>query len=383
MTAKARVSKRGQRFTRTTENMLRVAVRNELSQGYQIIALHELNLSPRNDDLLLCTTTASRDLLLAQAFAVFLIMAVISGLVYLGALLCRPRTSQPAPPAQEPTWMPIRVLATFVALEWLMALCGATLGSGLQAAGLNSIHALLILQVSIYVIVLVALSLTLPHLIEPCLAVVRRPLKTSPASSPEAEANTDTTLSLANTDATASCASAPAAPLVYTAPPALTPASAFGLGPLHVRHALTGFAGFGLALLFLAVANLVVTWFLGHSPYSSNQILPILTNTSPGEWVFLSLQIVVLGPIFEEILFRGFLFGALRQSLRPWGAGLLSALVFSLTHGDPQAIVALTVLGVILAFLYQRSHSLWPAIIAHGLWNGMTTAIMAFTFLAH
>jgi membrane protease YdiL (CAAX protease family) len=85
---------------------------------------------------------------------------------------------------------------------------------------------------------------------------------------------------------------------------------------------------------------------------------------------------VLAAPFFEEVLFRGVLFAGLRDSLGPWTAGLASSMLFALLHSDPQALLVLTALGGIFAALYHKTGSLWPAILAHSLWNGATVAAM-------
>lgn len=89
---------------------------------------------------------------------------------------------------------------------------------------------------------------------------------------------------------------------------------------------------------------------------------------------------VVLAPLSEEILFRGFLFGGLRKSLPFWVAALIPSVIFGSLHlvGATNVAVALqlAVLGVIFCFLYERTNSIWPAIGLHGLNNAL-----AFAFL--
>lgn len=80
--------------------------------------------------------------------------------------------------------------------------------------------------------------------------------------------------------------------------------------------------------------------------------------------------IVWVGPFFEELVFRGFLYGTLRGRLGPTAAGFLSAGIFSLVHGYGLAGF-LTVFwsGVVFAWIYERSGSLWPCVAAHGAGN--------------
>lgn len=87
---------------------------------------------------------------------------------------------------------------------------------------------------------------------------------------------------------------------------------------------------------------------------------------SPG-WFF--LVGAVLAPFVEEVFFRGFLFQGFRASYG-WVKGmLLSSLIFGFAHLDPAALFPTFLLGCVLAFLYQRTNSLWPSVIVHVLVN--------------
>lgn len=77
----------------------------------------------------------------------------------------------------------------------------------------------------------------------------------------------------------------------------------------------------------------------------------------------------VVAPLVEEIFFRGFVFAGLRGR---WGwpqAALASAGLFALAHLLSTLILPIFILGIIFAFLYQVSGSIWPAILMHMLTN--------------
>lgn len=84
--------------------------------------------------------------------------------------------------------------------------------------------------------------------------------------------------------------------------------------------------------------------------------------------------IVIAAPITEETLFRGLLFGALRSRTPFWVAAALSGILFGsvhLTSGDVAVAGLLSFLGVILAWLYERTGSLGPPIVLHMVNNGI------------
>lgn len=93
------------------------------------------------------------------------------------------------------------------------------------------------------------------------------------------------------------------------------------------------------------------------------------------------LLVGVLSPIAEELLFRGVLFAWLRRHTGFWIAGVLSALVFAGAHGIPDIILPTAILGLLFAWIYERTGSLWPAMLAHVAHNLLVTGVMLPTML--
>lgn len=89
--------------------------------------------------------------------------------------------------------------------------------------------------------------------------------------------------------------------------------------------------------------------------------------------------LAVWTPITEEIFFRGFIFAGLVPRLGIWGAMAASAVVFSLFHMDLGVLIPIFITGFLLAWLYRRTGSLWPGIVAHAGQNGL--ALVAAIFL--
>lgn len=82
----------------------------------------------------------------------------------------------------------------------------------------------------------------------------------------------------------------------------------------------------------------------------------------------------VIAPICEEMLFRGFIFTALRNWKGPWPAAFLTALIFGAVHSTSAPAVdllPLAALGFVLCLLYKATGSLYPCIAAHALNNSI------------
>ena len=85
------------------------------------------------------------------------------------------------------------------------------------------------------------------------------------------------------------------------------------------------------------------------------------------------LLIVVAAPISEEVCFRGFLFGGLRERLPRLAAALISATIFGALHATTgiSAVPPLIFFGFVLALLYERTGSIVPGILLHMLNNSV------------
>ncbi len=83
------------------------------------------------------------------------------------------------------------------------------------------------------------------------------------------------------------------------------------------------------------------------------------------------LSLVILTPLTEEVLMRGFMFRNLNRVFGFTVAALVSAAVFGLLHGQVNLFIDTFVLGLVLAWLVNKTNSLWPAIGLHMLKNSI------------
>jgi membrane protease YdiL (CAAX protease family) len=79
-----------------------------------------------------------------------------------------------------------------------------------------------------------------------------------------------------------------------------------------------------------------------------------------------------MAPLAEETIFRGFMFGTIRQYWGRWPALIISASVFALIHGHIPALPGLFILAIFLSLVYERTGSLWAPIMLHAIFNAVT-----------
>lgn len=94
--------------------------------------------------------------------------------------------------------------------------------------------------------------------------------------------------------------------------------------------------------------------------------------------IIVGVYVVILTPIFEELIIRGILFNRLRYTLPFYVANIIQALVFGIYHLNLiQGIYAFG-FGLVLGYVYEKTRTLWASILVHMLINGSAFLIMMF-----
>jgi membrane protease YdiL (CAAX protease family) len=150
----------------------------------------------------------------------------------------------------------------------------------------------------------------------------------------------------------------------------------FGFRRIGLRAGVLAFVLGLLAMPLMAVTGAGVQRILGRSLES-----PQLQFLAPDgfSWTIVVGMILIgglLAPLAEEILFRGLLYGWLRRFMGLIPAALLSAAVFGLVHGMLPVMAAAFVVGLMLAYVYERTGSLWASAIVHATQNCLAMTIM-------
>ena len=80
----------------------------------------------------------------------------------------------------------------------------------------------------------------------------------------------------------------------------------------------------------------------------------------------------IAAPIFEEIMFRGFLLPSLTRYVSVTNAIIISGFIFAVAHLSLSEVLPLATLGIVLGFVYTRSRNLLAPMLLHCLWNSGT-----------
>lgn len=148
---------------------------------------------------------------------------------------------------------------------------------------------------------------------------------------------------------------------------------------LDVGYAL---AGAPVYFMMLIVAGGLAAVFFGVN-LDQEQEIGFDRVVSNADMVLAFVSLVVVPPIVEEVLFRGYLYTGLRTKLGFVATALIVSAMFALPHALASsdgflwvAVIDTFVLSLVLCYLREKTGALWAAIALHALKNGA-----AFVFL--
>ncbi len=137
-----------------------------------------------------------------------------------------------------------------------------------------------------------------------------------------------------------------------------------------------------LPVVFLSLASAALVGIvlgLPPPPEVGHDMLVVMQDSgSPLATVMMFTSAILIAPVTEEVLFRGLVQSSLRGALPPLVVVLLASGIFTVVHVGgvaPHTIPGLFVLGVVLGWVYERSGSLMPCIIAHAGFNALNVAM--------
>lgn len=130
---------------------------------------------------------------------------------------------------------------------------------------------------------------------------------------------------------------------------------------------------YGLLIFILSVANLVPgfdleqTQAIGYEAANSWQL------------VLAFIGLVVVPPLAEETLFRGFLYRGLASKWPKVWAALVASLLFAVVHWQWNVGIDVFVLSMVMILLYEKTKNLWVCVALHGIKN-LIAFLVLFVF---
>jgi len=162
----------------------------------------------------------------------------------------------------------------------------------------------------------------------------------------------------------------------------LNPADLFGLRQMHPLRAA------GMALTFMVPTLIVVlglsvgvnAWMQSFWPEVGAQdtVEAFRTSKDPAAKAMLVVAAVLVAPLVEETIFRGFIYGVLKRFTDGFFAAVCSALLFAVVHFHAGSLFPLAVLALMFCAAYEITGSLLVPMVMHSLFNSTSIALMIF-----
>ena len=135
-------------------------------------------------------------------------------------------------------------------------------------------------------------------------------------------------------------------------------------------------AGFVVYFISSSIIALVISHLIPGFDVNQVQETGFENLTQRYEYIAAFIALVVLAPVAEEILFRGYLYGKLKKYVPVWVAIIVTSALFGAVHGHWNVALDVFVLSIVLCSLREVTGNIWAGILLHMLKNGI-----AFYFL--
>lgn len=140
------------------------------------------------------------------------------------------------------------------------------------------------------------------------------------------------------------------------------------------RKAFTGsntLAILGIALFGQFAINLILRGFQIVLPSIFRQYEELAKNfdlntINPAVMLFI---VCLLGPLAEEVLFRGLIYAKLRRGFSMWPAAVISGVLFGIYHMNWVQGIYAAIFGIILAYIYEKTQTIWGSCLLHVAFN--------------
>jgi len=147
---------------------------------------------------------------------------------------------------------------------------------------------------------------------------------------------------------------------------------------LNIKYGVTAYVG--LIPILLGVTLVAAALFkIFNIPVEPQQVVEMLKEeTKTPSLIYMVVFASFLGPFMEEIFFRGFVYGALRKKIGVLGSILASAVFFAYVHANMASFMPILSLGILLAYIYEKTGSLVSSVTVHIMHNSFMLVFLLF-----
>lgn len=130
-----------------------------------------------------------------------------------------------------------------------------------------------------------------------------------------------------------------------------------------------------IVTLFGCGYSFVSSWALGMIPFPESMMESFKMShdtLSLGNPIVNFISVGILGPIVEEVFFRGLIYTRLKEGMSTIVAAILSAIMFGVMHGEIIWMLHAFVVGLVFVWVFEKTKSLLPCIVIHVVNNSIS-----------
>lgn len=147
---------------------------------------------------------------------------------------------------------------------------------------------------------------------------------------------------------------------------------------VNIRYGTLAYIGL-VPVLALAMFSTEYLFKMFNMPIEPQPVLMMLKNENHiPSLVYMGFFASILGPVMEEIFFRGFAYGVFKKRLGIFWGIVLSALFFAYIHSNLASFFPIFCLGVLLAYIYEKTGSLISSMTVHIIHNSLSLLFLLF-----
>jgi membrane protease YdiL (CAAX protease family) len=133
----------------------------------------------------------------------------------------------------------------------------------------------------------------------------------------------------------------------------------------NVYYAIIGYISLIPVLLAIMLITFLVIKWLSYKPPVQPIVQVFLEEKEPAILWISTLFAAIFGPIAEEIFFRGFMYSAVKKTFGIFWAMIVTSAIFSILHTHIVGFFPIMALGLLLAYLYEKTGSLVSCMSVH------------------
>ena len=145
------------------------------------------------------------------------------------------------------------------------------------------------------------------------------------------------------------------------------------------KNIVYGIAGYLAAiptLILVLVAVMGIVTIFKYQPPPQPVLELFVQEKKIPALVYISLFVAIFGPIAEEIFFRGFMYNAIKAKFGVKKGLFLSSFLFAAFHMHLVGFLPIMLLGLLLAYLYEKTGSLIASITVHIIHNSLMIVLI-------